>query len=132
MRTIARETVFKYIFSRLFNASDEGLFVSLIKDAGLNLEDANFAHDLLLKIDEGEARYLEEIEDLSVGYSISRVFPADKCAIILGMAELEGYPSTPTAVVIDEAVKLAAKYSTEKSTDFVNGILAQFVKKVRN
>ena len=31
---------------------------------------------------------------------------------------------------IDEAVKLAAKFSTEKSTDFVNGILARYAKEI--
>ena len=45
---------------------------------------------------------------------------------MIGMAELDNFPNTPVAVVIDEAVNLAGKYSTENSTDFVNGILAQY------
>ena len=56
------------------------------------------------------------------------VFNTDKCAILIGMAELDNFPETPIPVVIDEAVKLSALYSTEKGTDFVNGILAEYVR----
>ena len=46
------------------------------------------------------------------------------------MAELKNYPDTDTPIIIDEAVKLSSKYSTEKSTDFVNGILARYAKEI--
>lgn len=124
MRSLARENVYKYIFSRLFNPSDEGLFDVLIKE--LNENDKQFAKDLLKAETENEERYLDIISDLSVGFSLDRVFATDKCAILIGMAELENFPDTPTAVVIDEAVNLARKFSNEKSTYFVNGILAEF------
>ena len=44
MRTLAREAVFKYIYSRLFNPDDEGLFDVLIK--GFDEDDKNFATSL--------------------------------------------------------------------------------------
>ena len=47
------------------------------------------------------------------------------------MAELENFTETPVAVAIDEAVKLSVKYSTEKSPDFVNGVLAAFAKELK-
>jgi N utilization substance protein B len=40
-------------------------------------------------------------------------------------------PDTPTAVVLDEAVELAKRYSTENSGRFVNGVLAALVPEVR-
>jgi transcription termination factor NusB len=46
------------------------------------------------------------------------------------MAELVSFPETDLPIIIDEAVKLCAKYSTERSTDFVNGILAKFAKTI--
>jgi len=48
--------------------------------------------------------------------------------LMLGMAELDNFPNTPIAIVIDEAVNLAAKYSTENSTDYINGVLAKYSK----
>ena len=39
------------------------------------------------------------------------------------VAELSSCPETPGAVVIDEAVELAKSYASERSGEFVNGIL---------
>ncbi len=126
MRSQARESVFKFIFSRLFNPSDEGLFAVLTKD--LNQNDKQFAEELLFAVDKDYDAYLLDVEKLAVGYKLNRLYNADKCALIIGMAELKYFPQTPVAVVIDEAVSLAAKFSTENSTDFVNGILAEYIR----
>ena len=45
MRSLAREAVFKFLFSQLFNPDDEGLFTVLCKD--LNENDCDFAKKLL-------------------------------------------------------------------------------------
>ena len=126
MRSLARESVYKYIFSRLFNPGDEGLFDVLCKE--LNNDDKDFASKLLSAIDTNSEKYLNAIESLANGYKINRVFNTDKCALMLGMAELDAFKETPVAVIINEAVNLAGKYSTDNSTNFVNGILAQYAK----
>ena len=128
MRTYVRECVFKYIFARLFNPSDEGLFAVLCKD--LNEDDKLFANNLLRAVDNGQEKYLEAIEKLSVGFNLERLHRADKCAILIGMAELENFKETPVAVIINEAVNIVSKFSTENSTNFVNGILAEFAKEI--
>lgn len=130
MRSLARECVFKFIFSRLFNPNDEGLFVVLTNE--LSDKDKDFAKELLAAIDERYAEYEEKITEMSKNYRADRILSADKCAMILGMAELDAFRETDTPIIIDEAVKLAAKYSTEKSTDFVNGILASYAEETRN
>ncbi len=128
MRTYARECVFKYLFARLFNPSDEGLFALLCKE--LNDDDKKFANELLSAIDNGYDKYINKIEELSIGFKLDRLHRADKCAILLGMAELDNFRDTPIAVVINETVNIVAKYSTESSTSFVNGILAEFSKEI--
>mgnify|MGYP003571290319 CR=1 FL=1 len=136
MRSYARETVFKYTFSQLFNPDDEGLFSVLLSEGKVNGKlsdsDAEFATELLKYIEDNSERYIDKISDLSIGFKIERVLNADKCAIMLGMAELDFYKDTPVPVIIDEAVKIVAKYSTEKSTDYVNGILSTYAKETRN
>ncbi len=131
MRSTAREVVFKYMFSRLFNSNDEGLFTVLAKDLKLTESEFLFAKELLDYVDNKNEEYLNKVEELVIGYKVGRIFGADKCAIILGMAEIDNYPHTDLPIIIDEAVKLVAKYSTERSTDFVNGILAEYAKNTR-
>ncbi|MBR2498284.1 MAG: transcription antitermination protein NusB [Clostridia bacterium] len=128
MRSLAREAVFKLLFSQLFNPSDEGLFTVLCKD--LSDSSQQFANELLNCVQNNIQNYLEKIENLAIGYKINRLYNADKCAILIGMAELDNFKQTPVAVVINEAVNLVAKYSTENSTDFVNGILAAYSKEI--
>ena len=126
MRSLAREIVFQYVFSKLFNQGDEGLFDVLAQD--LNKDDKTFAEKLLGSVTENESRFAESLKDLSENFKSERIHAADRCAIYFGMAELDFFKDVPTAVAIDEAVKLSAKFSTEKSTDYVNGILAEYAK----
>lgn len=130
MRSTARETVFKYLYSQLFNPSDGELFARLVKENGLNEGDYAFAKELLAFVNEGKEEYLEYIQKYSFGFKLNRVFSTDKCSLLIGMAELKNYPNTDVPIIIDEAVKLSAKFSTEKSTDFVNGILARYAKEI--
>ena len=45
----------------------------------------------------------------------------------LGAFELAERPDVPVAVVIDEAVELAKRFSTDNSGRFVNGVLSALV-----
>ena len=128
MRSVAREIVFQYIFTRLFNQSDEGLFDVLAKN--LSADDKKFAESLLNAVTDNETEFSEELQNLSENFRFERIFAADRCAIYIGMAELKFFKDTPKIVAIDEAVKLSAKFSSEKSTDYVNGILAEYSKSV--
>ena len=127
MRSKAREAVFQYVFSRLFNQNDEGLFAVLTR--ALKPEDGEFAKKLSDLVIVGDERYDGEINVLSENFRPDRIFAADRCAIKIGMAELDAFTETDVPIIIDEAVKLAAKFSTENSPDFVNGILASYAKK---
>ena len=49
----------------------------------------------------------------------------------LGVHELVSRPEVPTAVVLDEAVELAKRFSTDDSGRFVNGVLAAIAAEVR-
>lgn len=132
MRSLAREIVFKELFAKLFNPDDEEFFAILLKDKNLTESDKVFANELLGFVLKDKEKLLSDVERLSVGYKLNRIYNADRCAILLGMAELINYKNTDVPIIIDEAVKLVAKFSAERSTDFVNGILAEYAKEVRN
>ena len=48
------------------------------------------------------------------------------------MAEFLGYPQTPQAVVINEALEIARKFSTPESVQFINGVLDSVGKELEN
>ena len=62
------------------------------------------------------------------GYTIDRLYKVDLAIIILAVIEVKYVKETPKEVVINEAVELAKKFSTEKSPKFINGVLADILK----
>ena len=70
------------------------------------------------------------LESVSERWPVHRMAVVDRSILRLALYELL-YEPTPTAVVIDEAVELAKRYSTRESGAFVNGILATLARQVR-
>ena len=66
------------------------------------------------------------IRALSSGWSLERLANVDRTLLRLALYELIHQPETPPAVVINDAVELAQRYSTDDSPRFVNGILGSF------
>jgi N utilization substance protein B len=58
------------------------------------------------------------------GWTLERLPTVDRLVLRMGVYEMRHRPETPRAVVINEAVELAKKFSTEESGRFVNGVLA--------
>lgn len=67
----------------------------------------------------------ETLDGVSRRWRVARMAPVDRAVLRLALYELRFEPDTPTAVVVAEAVRLAKKYSTERSGTFVNGILGR-------
>lgn len=70
----------------------------------------------------------ELISQCSIGWGLDRILKIDKDIMKIAVTELLFIKEIPVKVVIDEAVELAKKYSSDESTPFINGILGQIVK----
>jgi transcription antitermination protein NusB len=79
------------------------------------------------KLFSGASENKEEIDKLIVSYAqnweLNRMATIDRNILRLAAFELMKMPDTPINVIIDEAVEIAKKYSTNDSSKFVNGIL---------
>jgi N utilization substance protein B len=71
------------------------------------------------------------VAEASVGWPLDRMATVDRLVLRMAVAELLDPQGPPMPVVIDEAVELAATYSTEESGRFVNGVLSTVARKVR-
>lgn len=56
-------------------------------------------------------------------WRLSRMPIVDRNILRLALFELLHEPSTPCPVVIDEALEIAKRFSTPRSSQFINGIL---------
>ena len=73
----------------------------------------------------------EIITEHSHTWTIHRMPAIDRNILRLAIYELMDRPDVPVAVIINEAVELAKRFSTEESGRYVNGVLSAIAKKVR-
>ena len=62
------------------------------------------------------------IEEVTSNWRLERIGAIERCTLRLGAAELQR-GETPPRVVIQEFVRLAERYGSERSAKFVNGVL---------
>ena len=65
------------------------------------------------------------------GWTLQRMPTIDRNVLRIAAFELMARPDVPVAVVLDEAVELAKRFSTDDSGRFVNGVLAALVSVLR-
>jgi len=90
-------------------------------------EDKEFANCLIGGINEHYDELINVIKENTVGYELERIYKVDLAILVLAVFEIK-FTETPSNIVINEAVELSKKYSTDKSYSFVNGVLAKVVK----
>lgn len=69
----------------------------------------------------------KQIKKFAFGWDINRLVKMDKDILRIAICELLYVQDAPLKVIIDEALELAKKYSTDDSASFVNGILGKVV-----
>jgi N utilization substance protein B len=133
MRKNAREAVYKLLFSNLFNDKFDDSFKNFIyEEENLTEEDKAFANEILDAFYANETEVNEIITNLAKGYKLERIFTTDKCAMQIAITEMTYLKNIPYIVSISEAMELIRQYSTEESPNFVNGILAEYKKRLEN
>jgi len=73
----------------------------------------------------------ELIAASTIKWQLSRLSTVDKSILRLAVYQLKFCPDIPPRVVINEAIELAKKFSTDKSPAFVNGVLDAILKKIK-
>ncbi|MBO4412465.1 MAG: transcription antitermination factor NusB [Clostridia bacterium] len=126
MRKLAREIAFEVIFGSEFNKEFdvELSFVSALNEMDLKNEDKQFAKELIDIYFANRDEIALIISQKIKRYEIDRVYKVDLALLKLAIAEILFYKKTPNAVVVNEILELAKKYSTENSVKFLNGVLA--------
>lgn len=79
------------------------------------------------KFKENAAFIDEQIQKFAKGWNIERLVKMDKDVLRIAIVELLYIKDAPMKVIVDEALELAKKYSTDESSSFINGILAKVI-----
>ncbi|MCB0519561.1 MAG: transcription antitermination factor NusB [Lewinellaceae bacterium] len=89
-----------------------------------------FGETLLKKVSGEDTELLELIEPTLKNWDADRVAIIDMILLKMAICELTSFPTVPTKVTLNEFVEISKNYSTDKSKDFINGILDRLMKKL--
>ena len=89
--------------------------------------------EFAVKIFRGTVDHLTEIDDMiqqqADNWRLSRMAIVDRNIIRMSIYEFMHETDTPKLVIIDEAIEIAKKFGTQKSSQFINGILDGILKR---
>jgi N utilization substance protein B len=98
--------------------------------AGTTAEVRGFADDLFRVATDRRPEIDKLIEGHAEHWRMERMAAVDRNLLRAGVAEFLGYPETPRAVIINEALEIARKFSSPESVQFVNGVLDSVAKEL--
>ncbi len=90
----------------------------------------NLASNWTTGTSENMAQCDELITASTIKWQFTRLSPVDRSILRLSVYQLRFCPDIPPKVVINEAIELAKKFSTDKSPGFVNGVLDAVLRKL--
>jgi transcription antitermination protein NusB len=127
-REFALQMLFQWDMSPQDPAKLEGKFWRSAKASDSTRKFAN-------RLFEGAAKAAKELDALIAEHAdnwrLERLAAVDRAVLRLAISELRD-AETPRKVVLNEAVELAKKYSSEEAGGFVNGILDSISKSFAN
>ena len=142
-KTLARYLVVQATFSQSFGLEKHEIEKSFVKNNDLNFHtdfEGKFKED---KFDEiffqtifDNVFHNEETinglisDNLSEGWSFSRLPKVLQALLRVAIAEMISYPKTSTGIIISEYLKLAESFNIGKENNFINAILDKIHKEL--
>ena len=130
-RTRARELTMQALYQLDVQGPD---LLELLGEFFIESDTNNAVRSLASEWTRGTAENLPQCDELitasTIKWQFSRLSPVDRSILRLSVYQLKFCPDIPPKVVINEAIELAKKFSTDKSPGFVNGVLDAVLKKL--
>ena len=96
-----------------------------------NEDDEDFAKKLLRKVVLRHTENVKLIEEYTQNWEVDRIAGMDILIMEMAITEIMEFPSIPVKVTLNEYIEIAKFYSTEQSSNFINGILDKIILALR-
>ena len=127
-RTLALQALYQHdLRGEDFLAEMEDFLRATAKNDDALMLAEELVHGCMKRRDELDARIAEVAEH----WDVSRMAAVDRAILRLGAYELLHRPDVPPKVAVNEAIRLAKKFSSAESYAFVNGILDRIMTSCR-
>ncbi|HAN05232.1 MAG TPA: transcription antitermination factor NusB [Elusimicrobia bacterium] len=124
-RRLARENCLQSLYSSDISSLEPSSVLASFQMEEFALEEKvfDFYKSLFTSTVANRQKIDEIIKKTSLNWEMERMPAIDRSILRMAVCEMMILSDAPVAVIIDEAIELAKKYSTEKSGKFVNGVL---------
>jgi N utilization substance protein B len=121
-RRRARELALQILFQEDLTDTDPAEAATLFWESQSGGSGREYAEELFRHAIANEAVIEDLIRRFTEHWRLERIAAVDRNILRMAVAEFL-FTETPNVVVIDEAIEIARKYGSEKSPEFVNGVL---------
>lgn len=96
-----------------------------------DIEDLDYAKKLLSNALQCQEAYENTIQQTAKNWDLERIANMDMVIMTAALAEIHSFPTIPINVTLNEYIEISKYYSTEKSSNFINGILDKIATDLR-
>ena len=129
-RRKARELALQMLYQHDLSGNATDTIIGTFED--LQKSKAN-TREFAVRIFRGTLDHLAQIDEMIVAqadnWRLERMAVVDRNIIRMSVYEFLHENDTPKLVIIDEAIEIAKKFGTQKSSQFINGILDGILKR---
>jgi transcription antitermination protein NusB len=123
-RRIIRERVMQALYAyELSKDPIPHIIETIFSELHEHAEESAFAESLLRVTVEHQPAIDAIIRKKATNWNFDRIALIDKLLLRMGISELYYFEDIPPKVTINETIEIAKHFSTEKSGQFINGIL---------
>ncbi|GIV58780.1 MAG: transcription antitermination factor NusB [Bacteroidetes bacterium] len=124
-RREVRERVMQALYAYEQGGGEAEHIIRMLLKAPLADDEAGlrFAESLFLRVLDNTEKADEIIARHTKNWDLSRIALIDRLLLRMAITEMLAFEDIPPKVSINEAIEVAKRYSTEKSGQFINGIL---------
>ncbi|MCX5773886.1 MAG: transcription antitermination factor NusB [Fusobacteria bacterium] len=135
-RRLAREVLFTILYQAdILNSYESQQIVEVMESLSTELKlqklveaDKKFISEYVKEVQEHKTSLLATLESKMKDWNIERVGSVERIILLIAAYELTMKLDINYTIVINEAVELGKCYGDDKTSSFINGVLAKFVK----
>jgi len=126
------ETVLSFIEKTIKHFTPESDATEQLLPMYRDETDRDFAEELITKAVEHQDEYRQMVVETAKNWEEERIATMDMSILIVAIAEIVNFPAIPLNVSINEFIEIAKVYSSEKSRNFINGVLDAIADKLKS
>ena len=131
-RRNAREIVLQALYElELSKKEPEDVIASQLERRDPGDETATHSRELFFKTVSNMAELDETIAAGLQNWDMERISIVDKNILRFALAEILYFDDVPSKVIINEAIEVAHRYSSDEAGKFINGLLDRFNRECR-